>query len=95
MKKTILDVQGSTSVYVEVEVEIGGDVLISGQDIGEAPLKVFKRDDYEYWTRINSENKDALLLALFEYAFKGDTGYGGKLRKLLEDNEIEFEFSSY
>ena len=95
MKRTILDVQGPTSIYVDIGIKENGDVLISGQDIGEAPLKFFKRDDYEYWYTISSESKDALLLALFEYTFKGDTGFESKLRKLLKDNDIEFEFSSY
>ena len=61
---------GVTSRFVEAEINDNGDLVISGQDVGKAPLEFWGDSDYEYWLKVISENKDKLLKALIEYCEK-------------------------
>jgi len=53
---------GPTSIFIDAEIGDGGEVIVSGQDIGEAPEKFYGDSDYEYWMILGREHKDALLL---------------------------------
>ena len=97
MSKTVeLSKQGGeTSVHIDARIEEAGDLLLSGQDIGETPQQIFGKDDYEYWLRVPAAAKDRVLLALIEKIYRGNPSVISELRELLESKEIPCEFFSY
>jgi hypothetical protein len=96
MNKVILvQVKGPTSIYIDVEITEEGDLLFSGQDIGETPKEFFGDSDYEYWLRVKAEDKDELLLALIEKFYSGNTRVISQLREYLNARGIASEFDSY
>ena len=64
---------GSTSIHIDARITEEGDLLLSGQDIGEIPEKFFGDSDYEYWLTVPASEKDRLLLALLEKHYGGDS----------------------
>ena len=38
---------GTTSIHIDVRIKENGDLLFSGQDIGEAPIEIVGDSDYE------------------------------------------------
>ena len=86
---------GSTSIHIEARIGDEGQLLLSGQDIGEAPEQIFGKDDYEYWLTVPASEKDRLLLALIEKAYKGNASVISELREFLESKDIPCEFHSY
>ena len=86
---------GSTSIHIDVCLKENGDLLFSGQDIGEAPEKIFGDLDYEYWLTIPAAEKDRVLLALIEKHYAGDASVISTLREFMESKQISCEFFSY
>ena len=86
---------GPTSIYIDVRINENGDLLFSGQDLGEAPEEVFGDSDYEYWLTIPAVEKDRMLLALIEKHYGGDSSVISTLKDLMESKKIPCEFSSY
>ena len=86
---------GSTSIYIDVHINENGDLLFSGQDIGNAPEEIFGDIDYEYWLTVPASEKDRLLLALLEKHYAGDALVISTLRELLESKEIPCNFFSH
>ena len=64
MVRKLVAEKGVTSVYINVEINEGGDLVFSGQDIGEASQNTFGDSDYEYWLTIKSADKPRLLYLL-------------------------------
>ena len=50
---------GPTSIFIDAEIGDGGEVIVSGQDIGEAPEKFYGDSDYEYWVHVPAAAKPA------------------------------------
>ena len=94
-KVTLVSKGGSTSVHISMQINDDGDLLFSGQDIGAAPSEVFGDLDYEYWLKVQSGEKDRLLLALLEKHYAGNLSVISELRELMDSNEIACEFFSY
>ena len=86
---------GSTSIHIDARIEESGDLVISGQDIGDAPEEFFGDLDYEYWLTVPAAEKDRLLLALIETHYAGDLSVVSKLRDLMEEKRIPCRFHSY
>ena len=57
-KVSLVRIEGPTSVYIDAEITDEGDLLFSGQDVGEAPSEMFGDSDYEYWLMIPALHKD-------------------------------------
>lgn len=91
----LVEIEGSTSIHIYVEITDGGDLLLSGQDLGEAPQMIWGDSDYEYWLRIKNADKEAVLLALIEKHYSGNASVVTELREYLESKEIPCEFHSY
>ena len=83
---------GSTSIFIDVQIKKNGDLLFSGQDIGDAPMEIFGDSDYEYWLTIPAKEKDRALLALIEKHYSGDVMVISKLHELMESKQIPCEF---
>ena len=86
---------GSTSIHIDARIEESGDLVISGQDIGDAPEEFFGDLDYEYWLTVPAAEKDRLLLALIETQYASDLSVVSKLRDLMEERRISCRFHSY
>ena len=63
----------TTSIHIDAEITNSGDLLLPGQDLGQAPLEFFGDSDYEHWLRIPAANKDQVLLALIQTLYSGNT----------------------
>lgn len=57
----LVDITGATRVRIDVEITREGDLLFSGQDVGEAPQRFWGDADYEYWLKISAADKDRVL----------------------------------
>jgi hypothetical protein len=97
MSKTVKLVRqgGETSNHIDVRIEDTGDLLLSGQDIGEAPQQIFGKDDYEYWLTVPATEKDRVLLALIEKVYRGNASVVSEFREFLESKNIPCHFHSY
>ena len=94
-KVRLVHVEGTTSIHIDAEITDKGDLLFSGQDLGQAPLEVWGDLDYEYWLRIMAPNKDQVLLALIQKLYSGNTSLISEFKGYLESKGIPCEFSSY
>jgi len=86
---------GSTSIHIDMRIDENGDLLFSGQDIGNAPEEIFGDSDYEYWLTVPASEKDRLLLALLEKHYAGDASVVSTLREFMESKNIPYNFYSY
>ena len=86
---------GSTSIHIDVRIKKKGDLLFSGQDIGDAPEEIFGDLDYEYWLTVPAAEKDKLLLALIEKHYAGNSTVISEMREFMESKQISCEFFSY
>jgi hypothetical protein len=86
---------GSTSIHIDARIEENGDVVISGQDIGDAPEEFFGDLDYEYWLTVPAAEKDQLLMALIEKHYAGDASVVSRLRDLMKEKHIPCTFHSH
>jgi hypothetical protein len=85
----------STSVFIEAEIDSNGQLLISGQDIGDAPKEHCEDSDYEYWIVVPSEQKDCLLLILLQELYSGNSKIISDFLSLLKSRGIGHIFESY
>jgi hypothetical protein len=92
---TLVDLKGPTCIHIEAEITDTGDLLLSGQDLGDAPRTFFGDSDYEYWLRIAAHDKDRMLLALLESRFAGNESSVSELQAYLKSRDIPCEFCSY
>jgi hypothetical protein len=83
---------GSTSIHIDVRINENGDLLFSGQDIGDAPEEIFGDSDYEYRLTVPASEKDRLLLALIEEPYASDALVVSTLREFMESKQIQCEF---
>ena len=86
---------GATSIHIDMRLKENGDLLFSGQDIGDAPEEIFGSSDYEYWLTVPAAEKDRLLLALLEKHYGGDSCVISSLRELMKSKDIPHNFHSH
>ena len=91
----LVEQSGETSIRILAEIREDGDLQLSGQDVGKAPLELLGDSDYEYWLAVPAAQKDRLLLALLDSLYKGDVRTVSKMREMLEARKIPCEFSCY
>lgn len=94
-KVRLVDITGATRVRIDVEIAQEGDLLFSGQDVGEAPQRFWGDEDYEYWLKISAADKDRVLLALIEKLYSGNPSVTSEIKEYLDSKGIPSEFSSY
>lgn len=88
----LVERRGPTSVYIDAEITKTGDVLISGQDVGEAPKQAFGSSDYEYFLTIPAAEKDRLILELLSALYTDDDRAVSKLKERLDAAGITAHF---
>lgn len=74
-----------------VQLTQDGKLIIEGYDIGDAPLRAWGDDDYEYWRTIAAEDVPRVLLGLIRERF----GSHREITDWLDANGIESQFSSW
>jgi len=95
LKVKLCEKRGDTSVFISAEITDEGHLLLSGQDVGEAPQEYWGDSDYEYWLVVAPQDKDRVLLALLEKQYSGNTRAITELMGLLKARSIPYEFDSY
>ena len=97
MGKTIVlvDIRGRTSVHIDATINNAGNLVFSGQDIGEAPSEYVGDSDYEYWRTIPDKEKDSFLLALVEKMYLNDSGLITNVSELLDAKGIAYSRHSF
>jgi hypothetical protein len=88
----LVEQSGETSIHISAEIRKNGDLQLSGQDVGKAPLEISDDSDYEYWLTVPAAQKDLLLLALLESLYKGDAGVISKMRDMLAAKKYPVSF---
>jgi hypothetical protein len=58
--------------YLDASVTDQGDLVLTGQDIGETPKRFFGDDDYEYWRTVPAPHVPTVLLHLIKDRFRND-----------------------
>jgi hypothetical protein len=86
---------GATVSVVEVVVTESGDLVMEGQDVGEAPREFFGDSDYEYWVTVRGSGKDAVLLRLLADRFGPEGAPSSAFMEWLTANGIEYELSTF
>ena len=94
-KIKLFEERGPTSRFIYAEIKDNGDLVISGQDVGEEPQKCFDDGDYEFWVTVRAENKDRAMLALIETLFGGKFNAVDEFRECLHTKEIPFEWMTW
>ena len=97
MSKTVKLVRqgGATSIHIDVRIDDKGNLLFSGQDIGDAPDEIFGDLDYEYWLTVPAAEKDRVLLALIEKVYRGNATVVSEFRDFLKSKNIPCQFYSH
>jgi hypothetical protein len=94
-KVSLVRVEEPTLTQIYAEIADNGDLLLSGQDIGEAVEAAFYHSDYEYFLRIPAANKDDVLLALIQTQYSGNTHVISELKQYLESRSVPCEFETW
>lgn len=94
-KVKLFEDRGSTSRFVYAEILDTGDLVISAQDVGEAPEWFFGDSDYEWWVYVKANDKDWVLLSLIERVFGGRFHASDEFREWLKEVGIPYKFDSY
>jgi hypothetical protein len=95
LKVRLYEHRGSTSAFIDAEIDSTGQLFISGQDIGDAPKEHFGDSDYEYWIVVPSEQKDSLLLILLQELYSGNSKIISDFLSFLKSRGIGHKFESY
>ena len=64
MRVPLVRLRGPTVVAVDLIIDDAGDLLMEGQDLGEAPDRFFGSDDYGYTVRVRRADVPRLREAL-------------------------------
>lgn len=86
---------GGTTVTVTAGIAEDGALVMEGQDLGEAPLRYFGEDEYEYFVRVAPDDVARLLLALLQERFGTSTMPTSAFMEWLKERDIAYEFSSF
>jgi hypothetical protein len=94
-KVQLLEERGPTSRFIHARVEDNGNLIVEGQDVGEAPQKWFDDGDYEFWVTVKAEDKDSVILALIEKLFGGRFSAVDEFRDFLKERGIPFGWMTW
>jgi hypothetical protein len=91
----LVDIHGPTRTWIDVDITDAGDLVFSGQDVGDAPEKFWGDSDYEYWLHISAADKDRVLLALIQKIYFGNSQLVSEFKDFLTSKGIPSKFGSY
>jgi hypothetical protein len=88
---TLVDEQDGIFVHIDARITEEGNLVISGQDLGQELVELFGDSEYEYFLSIKAPHKDRLLLVLIEKVYKGNSQVITEIQELLESKSIPCE----
>ena len=91
----LFEKQGETSIFIDVEIDKEGDLILSGQDLGKAPEEYWGASDYEYMMHVKRDQMNTLLLSLIKEKFGGNAQAFANFREYLIKESIPYEFGSW
>ncbi|MFW9845631.1 MAG: hypothetical protein ACFFD6_02700 [Candidatus Thorarchaeota archaeon] len=95
LRVKLVEHRGSTSIFIDAEIDKEGRLVLSGQDIGELPEKHFGDSDYEYWVIVPRDQKDRILLSLMEKLYADNTKAVSEFMDLMKSKGIPYEFGTW
>jgi hypothetical protein len=86
-----------TETHLDILISDTDDLVMEGQDLGDAPERFFDDEDYEYWVTVRREYKDWLLLNLIKEYFASESSPSSAFMEWLKKKKkgIPYEFFSY
>ena len=87
--------RGETSIFIDVEINDKGSIVLSGQDLGKVPEEFWGDSDYEYWIVVDQKQKDNLLLSLIKDKFGGNAQAFSNFKDYLIKEGIPYDFDSW
>ncbi len=57
---SLYEERGETSRFIDADIDDQGQLVLSGYDIGKAPLEFWGDSDCEFWVVIVGEHQDTL-----------------------------------
>jgi hypothetical protein len=94
-KVQLFEERGPTSRFIHARIEDNGNLVVEGQDVGEAPRQWFDDDDYEFFVTVREERKDQVLLALIKKVFGGKFRAVDEFREFLKEKGIPFGWMTW
>ena len=91
----LLEERGRTSRFIHARIEDNGDLVVEGQDVGDAPKKGFDDSDYEFIVTVKAQDKDMVILALVEKLFGGRFKAVDEFRQFLGERAIPFGWMTW
>ena len=82
------------SRYIDFYIAKNGQLVMYKQDLGIGPKGSYGSSEYETWTMVEPGQKDALIVALMEKAFGGDSFAMDEFRNFLSEHGIKWDFYS-
>ena len=79
---------GKTHIYLAAKISDEGDLIMEGQDVGEAPDKYWGDSDYEYWVIVKRDCKDTVLLWLIKECFGTSSDFRDWLKEDYRDTVL-------
>ncbi len=95
LRVKLFEYRGKTSIFIDAEIKDDGSLVVSGQDIGDAPKEHFGDSDYEYWAVVSEDLKDRVLLALLEEVFGGNSKAVSAFTDLMKSKGIPYKFDTW
>jgi hypothetical protein len=95
-KITIYDREiAGTRTVLEVYRDDDGDLVVAGQDLGEAPLRWLGTDEYEYWITVPSSHALQVSIDRLRDLARTSNGSTTPITEWLDKQGIPHEFFSW
>jgi len=91
----LFEKQGETSIFIDIEIDKKGNLILSGQDLGKAPEEYWGDSEYEYMMLVKRDQMNILLLSLIKEKFGGNAQAFSNFREYLIKESIPYEFGSW
>lgn len=88
----IYSVRGPTDTTIWASRDQDGDLVITGQDLGDAPLRFFGESEYEYGITVAAEHAEAITVDLLRSLAHRPPGGTTPIVEWLRERSIPFEF---
>ncbi len=83
------------NVSIDVTLQGNGEVVFAEEASGSAAAPMSGGSSYERWISIPAASKDALLFALLQQAYQGDSHTFSKIRELMDAKGIRYSTFSW
>lgn len=81
--------------WISLFLRDDGSIQMLTEDMGQAALNSFGKEDYDYWTIIPTSAVPLLAFELLRSHFTGRVNATDELKEMCKANEIPYEWDSY